>query len=171
MSEPAWITALILGLVTLERLAELALARRNTAALRATGAREFGARHYPFIVGLHAAWLIGLWVLAWGRPVIWPMLLIFVLLQGLRVWVLATLGQRWTTRIIVLSGEDLVRRGPYRFLSHPNYVVVVGEIACLPLVFGLVWYAALFSVLNALVLWVRIGAENRALREVGAGGP
>ena len=169
MTGAGWITLVILGLVTAERLAELALARRNTAALLAAGARECSARHYPLIVLLHALWLLGLWILAWERPIIWPFLAIFVLLQGLRIWVLATLGRRWTTRIIVVPGETLVRRGPYRFLSHPNYAVVVGEIACLPLVFGLVWYALLFSILNAGVLWVRIRAEERALAAGGAG--
>ena len=166
MTAPAWLTALILALVTVERLGELVLARRNTAALIAAGAREVGAGHYPVIVLLHAAWLAGLWLLAWGRPVILPFLAVFILLQALRFWVLATLGRRWTTRIIVVPGEELVRRGPYRFLSHPNYAVVIGEIACLPLVFGLAWYAALFSILNALALWVRIGSESRALRDV-----
>ncbi len=163
MTATAWLTALILGLVTVERLAELALARRNTAALLAAGAREHSPGHYPFIVLLHAAWIVGLWALAWGQPIVSPFLVMFVLLQGLRLWVLATLGPRWTTRIIVLPGEKLVRRGPYRVLSHPNYAVVIAEIACLPLVFGLPWYAALFSALNAAALWVRIRTEADAL--------
>jgi methyltransferase len=89
---------------------------------------------------------------------------VFAVLQGLRLWVLVTLGERWTTRIIVLPGAPLINTGPYRFVSHPNYLVVIGEIAVLPLAFGLVWYAAAFSVLNAAVLAIRIGAENRALR-------
>lgn len=153
----------VLGLVTLERLAELALARRNTAALMRQGAVEVGAGHYPLIVGLHAAWLAGLWALAWDRQVEVGWLIVFGALQGLRVWVLASLGRRWTTRIIVLPDAPLVRRGPYRFLAHPNYAVVVGEIAVLPLVFGLAWYALAFSALNAGVLAIRIGAENAAL--------
>jgi methyltransferase len=157
--------AAILALVTAERLAELAWAARNTRRLRAAGAHEVGSRHYPLIVALHAAWLAGLWVFAWGRPVEWPYLAIFVLLQGLRAWILAALGRRWTTRIIVVPGEVLVRRGPYRFLRHPNYAVVVGEIACLPLAFGLVRFAFVFSILNAAVLAIRIRAENGALAE------
>ena len=155
----------LLAFVTLERLGELVLARRNTTELRARGAVEYGAGHYPLIVLLHAAWLSGLWWLAWDLPIqpIW--LGVFVLLQGGRIWVLATLGKRWTTRIIVLPAAPLVARGPYRWFSHPNYAVVVGEIAILPLLFGLTWYAVIFSALNAAVLTVRIRAENRVLRD------
>jgi methyltransferase len=154
---------LLLAFVTLQRLGELVLARRNTRRLLAQGAVETGADHYPMIVGLHFAWLAGLWVLAWDRPVDLGWLVVFAVLQLLRVWVIATLGARWTTRIITLPGEPLIRRGPYRFLSHPNYVVVAGEIAVLPLAFDMPAYALVFSLLNASVLWVRIRAENAAL--------
>ncbi len=122
----------LLAFVTLQRLGELVLANRNTRALRARGAIEVGAAHYPLIVALHAAWLAGLWLLAWNRPVELVWLAVFISLQLARVWVIASLGARWTTRIIVLPGEALVRRGPYRFVSHPNYLVVAGEIAALP---------------------------------------
>ena len=158
---------LILGLVTLQRLAELVLARRNTQRLLARGAHEVAAGHYPLIVALHAAWLAGLWyIVLWrgGDGVSWGWLAAFVVLQGLRVWVIATLGARWTTRIIVLPGAPLVTRGPYRFVSHPNYLVVAGEMLVLPLVFGLMAYGLVFSLLNGLVLWVRIRAEEAALR-------
>jgi methyltransferase len=158
------LSLVILGLVTLQRAGELILARRNTARLIAAGAREEGAAHYPLLVLMHGAWLAGLWLLAWDRRVSLPWLALFVLLQALRIWVIASLGPRWTTRIIVSPHADLVRRGPYRFLRHPNYLVVAGEIAVLPLAFGLPLYAALFSIANALALWVRIGAENKALR-------
>lgn len=154
----------VLVLVTLQRLGELVLANRNTTRLKAKGAVEVGAGHYPLIVALHAAWLAGLWLLAWDRPVLLGWLLVFVVLQALRVWVIASLGGRWTTRIIILPQAPLVRRGPYRLLSHPNYVVVVGEIAVLPLAFGLPVFALVFSILNALVLTVRIRAEGAALR-------
>jgi methyltransferase len=154
---------IILALVTLQRLSELVIAQRNTRALLARGAVEIGAGHYPLIVLLHAAWLIGLWILARDRPVNIPLILVFVVLQAFRVWILATLGPRWTTRIIVLPGEALVARGPYRLIPHPNYAVVIAEIAVLPLAFGLVWYAVVFSVLNAAVLTIRISAENKAL--------
>ncbi|HEY2179325.1 MAG TPA: isoprenylcysteine carboxylmethyltransferase family protein [Caulobacteraceae bacterium] len=154
----------VLALVTVQRLIELVIARRHTRALMARGAHEVGARHYPLVVGLHAVWLAGLWWLAWDRPVNPPWLAAFLVLQALRLWVLKTLGERWTTRIIVLPGAPLMTGGPYRFVSHPNYLVVVGEIAVLPLAFGLTWYAAAFSALNAAVLAIRIRAENRALR-------
>ena len=154
---------LLLAFVTFERLAELVLARRNTRALLAQGAVEHAPGHYPLIVLLHAAWLIGLWVLAPTLPVSPFWFAVFMLLQGLRIWVLATLGPRWTTRIIVLPGAALVAKGPYRFVSHPNYLVVIGEIAVLPLCFGLWWYAVVFSLLNAAVLTIRIRAEAAAL--------
>ena len=156
-------TALLLALVTLERLAELWLARRNTKALVADGAVEYAPAHYPLIVLLHTVWLAGLWVLAWSNPVNTAWLMVFLLLQVLRVWVLVSLGPRWTTRIIVQPGVALVARGPYRWISHPNYVVVVGEIAVLPLCLGLPWYALAFSLANAAVLTIRIRAENAAL--------
>ncbi|MGX1307634.1 methyltransferase [Amorphus suaedae] len=161
---------LLLALVTAERLAELWLARRNTAALLARGAVEHAAGHYRLIVLLHAVWLAGLWVLGWANPVLPGWLAVFLVLQGLRIWVLATLGARWTTRIIVVPGETLVARGPYRLLSHPNYAVVVGEIAVLPLCLGLPWYALVFSIANAAVLTIRIRAENRALAGVRPAG-
>jgi methyltransferase len=158
---------LILGLVTLQRLGELVLAKRNTDRLRARGAYEVAAGHYPLIVILHGTWLAGLWYLAVSDPSAtepsWPWLAVFVILQALRIWVIATLGPRWTTRIIVLPGAPLVASGPYRFVSHPNYCVVAAEILVLPLVFGLVWYGLVFSVLNAAVLWIRIRAEAGAL--------
>ena len=158
--------ALLLALVTAERLGELWLARRNTTALIADGAVEHAPGHYPLIVLLHTAWLAGLWVLAWSSPINMLWLWVFLLLQVLRVWVLATLGPRWTTRIIVKPGAPLVARGPYKWLSHPNYVVVIGEIAVLPLCFGLPWYALAFSLANAAVLTIRIRAENAALAGV-----
>lgn len=154
---------LLLALVTGERLAELWWARRNTAGLMARGAVEHAPGHYPLIVALHAAWLAGLWLLGWDRPVSVVWLAVFVALQAGRLWVLATLGPRWTTRIIVLKGETLVRRGPYRFVPHPNYLVVAGEIAVLPLCLGLPLYALVFSLANAAVLAIRIRAEAAAL--------
>jgi len=160
-------SALILAFVTLQRLGELVLARRNTARLLARGGQEAGAGHYPLIVLLHAAWLIGLWglwLLALDQAPNLFWLAVFVVLQLLRVWVIATLGERWTTRIIVLPEAPLVAAGPYRFVSHPNYCVVAAEILVLPLVFGLVWYGVVFSVLNGLVLWLRIRTENAALK-------
>ena len=153
----------ILALVTVQRLSELWLSRRNTRRLLAQGAREHGSGHYPLIVAIHALWLATLWWLALSRPVDGFWLGIFVLLEVARLWVLATLGPRWTTRIIVLPDAPLVHRGPYRFVNHPNYWVVIGEIAVLPLVFGLWQVALVFTLLNAIVLAIRISSENRAL--------
>lgn len=158
----------ILGLVTVQRLGELLLSRRNTERLLAQGAHEAAPGHYSLIVALHAAWLAGLWYLALRSGDVdvglgW--LAVFVILQGLRVWVIATLGRRWTTRIIVLPGAPLVRDGPFRFVTHPNYCIVAAEILVLPLCFGLAWYGIVFSALNALVLWIRIRAEAAALRQ------
>lgn len=158
--------AIVLTLVTLERLAELWLARRNTRALLAQGALEFSPGHYPLIVLLHAFWLAGLWWWGWQQPLNMAWLAIFILLQILRVWVLTTLGPRWTTRIIVQPGLSLVASGPYRWISHPNYVVVVGEIAVLPLCVGLSVYALVFSLANAAVLAIRVRAENSALARI-----
>ena len=160
------LSILVLGLVTAQRGAELVLARRNTKRLLAKGAYEVEPGHYPLIVLLHGAWLAGLWLLGWNRPLQLGWLVVFALLQAGRIWVLASLGERWTTRIIVLPGAPLVRRGPYRLISHPNYAVVAGEILALPLAFGLVAYGIVFSLLNAAMLFIRIRAETGALRRV-----
>jgi methyltransferase len=154
---------IILALVTLQRLGELWLSNRNTRRLLAKGAREHSPGHYPLIVAVHALWLAALWWLAPSRPVDGFWLAIFVAIELARIWVLTSLGPRWTTRIIV-PDEPLIRRGPYRLINHPNYVVVVAEIAVLPLVFGLWQVALVFTLLNAAILTVRIRAENTALR-------
>ncbi|TFL18171.1 isoprenylcysteine carboxyl methyltransferase family protein [Jannaschia formosa] len=155
---------LFLAFVIVQRLGELALARRNTRRLLEAGAVEHGAGHYPAIVALHTAWIGAMVVLGWDETLHLGWLAAFTLLQGFRLWVLVTLGPRWTTRIIVAAGP-LVATGPFRYLRHPNYAVVVAEIAVAPLVLGLPWVALVFSVLNAALLGlVRIPAENRALR-------
>jgi methyltransferase len=157
------IAAIILGLVTLQRLGELVLARTNTRKLLARGATEIAPRHYPLLVMMHTAWLIALWVWGYDQPVDLVALAVFIVLQGLRLWVIATLGERWTTRIIVVPGQPLIRSGPYKYISHPNYAVVAAEIAVLPLALHLPWMALIFTVLNAIVLAIRIRAEGRAL--------
>jgi methyltransferase len=158
-----WPSIALLAFVTMQRLVELPIARANTQRLLAAGGNEVGAGHYPYVVALHAAWLGALWWLAPGRPIHLPFLILFALIEAARIWVLRTLGPRWTTRIIVVPGEQLVATGPYRFVSHPNYLVVIGEIAVLPLVFGLWEVAIIFSLINAAILTIRIRAENRAL--------
>jgi methyltransferase len=160
----------LLILVTLARIGELFLARRNTAALLRRGAFEVAPGHYPLIVALHTAWLLTLWAYGRDQTINAYWLAVFILLQAARIWVLATLGTRWTTRIIVLPDETLVAHGPYRFVSHPNYIVVIGEIAVLPLCLGLPWVALIFSVLNACVLAIRIRAENSGLRDARRNG-
>lgn len=155
-------TALFLGFIILQRLSELAIAKRNTARLIEKGAFEVGASHYPIMVAMHSAWIGCLLVFGFGATVSIGWLVLFALLQILRFWILASLGPRWTTRVIILQ-EPLVARGPFKYLSHPNYTLVVAEIIVAPMVLGLVWVAAVFTVLNAAMLWVRIGVENEAL--------
>jgi methyltransferase len=157
---PHWLVLL----VALERVAELVYARRNVARLRAEGAIELGADHYPFMICLHGAWLAALWLsVPAAAPIAWPWFVLYLLLVVARIWVMASLGRYWTTRILHVPGAPLVRRGPYRFIRHPNYAVVAGEIAVLPLVFGAWQIALVFSILNAAMLAWRIRAENAGL--------
>jgi methyltransferase len=159
-----WIAYGIIGLVVLQRFGEIMLANRNTQKLKARGAVEIGAGHYRFIVLLHMAWLMAvLWLLPSPLVINWIWIGVFVLLQAARIWVIATLGPYWTTRIISLPDAPLVKTGPYRFLRHPNYVVVAGEILVLPLAFGEILVAIVFSVANAAMLFWRIREEETAL--------
>lgn len=154
----------IIFLVVLQRLGELVLANRNTRRLKAQGAVEIGAAHYPLIVLLHTAWLLAvLWLLPAPLEISWPWLGVFVALQAGRIWVISTLGPYWTTRIISVPGAALVRRGPYRFVRHPNYLVVVGEILALPMAFHETSVAIFFSLANAAILFWRIREEDTAL--------
>src|SRR5215510_5047961 len=156
--------AILLVLVALQRLSELALAQFNTKRLIARGGREVDAEHYPLFILLHASWFIAILLTApRAYDPVWPLLGVFALLQVMRVWVIVTLGPYWTTRIITLDGAPIVRRGPYRFVRHPNYWIVVGEIAVLPLAFGAWPVALIWSALNALLLRRRIRVEERAL--------
>ncbi|WP_035723125.1 isoprenylcysteine carboxyl methyltransferase family protein [Fodinicurvata fenggangensis] len=159
------LASLVLAIVTLQRLAELVLSNRNTARLIERGGVEKSPGHYPVIVILHATWLALLWIMAAGATVDLSWLAVFGVLQGLRVWVISTLGKRWTTRIIVVPGEARVRRGPYRYVDHPNYLIVVAEFIALPMALGQPLIAIVFTLLNAAVLWVRIRAEALALDE------
>ncbi len=157
----------IIGFLVFQRLVELGIARRNHRALVARGAIEFGRRHYPALVALHAGWLLALLgTIDPQTPVSIPLLAVFVLLECGRVWVVVTLGSRWTTRVMVVPGAKRIRAGPYRFLNHPNYLIVCGEIAVVPLMFGAWTLAVIASVLNLLALRTRIRVENKALAEV-----
>ena len=165
------ILVLAVALVAVQRLLELFRARRNERRARARGAIERGRGHYPYIVALHSLWLVSTLVEGLLRgpelPALWPVpLALFLLVQPLRYWALSSLGESWNTRILVVPGARPVRRGPYRYLSHPNYVVVVVEILTFPLIFGAWMTALVFTVLNAAVLYVRIREENRALTEL-----
>ncbi len=157
----------IIGFLVFQRLVELGIARRNHRALVARGAIEFGRRHYPALVALHAGWLLALLgTIDPQTPVSIPLLAVFLLLECGRVWVVVTLGSRWTTRVMVVPGAKRIRAGPYRYVNHPNYLIVCGEIAVVPLMFGAWPLAVIASVLNLLALRTRIRVENKALAEV-----
>ena len=164
---PHWLVAL----VALERLLELALSRRNTTRLLASGAHEVGADHYLLIVAVHVGWLAALWAaVPASAPISWPWFVVYLALECGRAWVMITLGRYWTTRIVHVPDAPLIRGGPYRFCRHPNYLIVGGEIAVLPLVFGQWQIALIFSILNAAVLAWRIKVENAALAMRPGGG-
>jgi methyltransferase len=156
------------ALVAIQRLLELHLSRRHERVLRARGAVEKGREHYPVMVALHVLWLLSTLIEGVLRgPVLWPVpLALFLLVQPLRYWAIFSLGENWNTRILVVPGAKLVRRGPYRYLKHPNYVVVAVEVATFPLIFGAWITAFVFSGLNAVLLSIRIREENRALAEL-----
>jgi len=166
-----WLYLALIALVALERLFELARTRRNLARLRRRGGYLVGEGHYPWMVLLHTGLLVAapleVWVL--NRPLLVPLAAVATLLvlatMGLRYWAISTLGDRWTTRIVVVPGEAPVEGGPYRFLRHPNYLAVLVEVAALPLVHTASWTAVAFSAANALVLRARIRAEEEALGE------
>lgn len=170
----AWLYTALVALTGLERLAELRISKANAAWSLARGGREVGSGHFPAMVVLHtgllAACAAEVWLLE--RPFMWvlgvPMLALAALCQGLRWWVIRTLGRQWNTRVIVVPGLDRVRAGPYRWLAHPNYVAVVVEGIALPLVHSAWWTMLGFTVLNAALLRVRIRCEDAALKELSA---
>jgi methyltransferase len=155
---------IVLALVAIQRCAELVYAQRNTRRLLARGGVEIGAKHYPLFIILHASWLIAmLVVIAPDTPPNCWLLGIFALLQVTRVWVVRTLGPYWTTRIVTVPDAPLIRTGPYRFVRHPNYIVVILEIAILPFAFGAPYIALVFTLLNAALLTYRIRMEETAI--------
>ncbi len=162
---PSW-AQIILGVVLLQRLGELYYAQSNTKKLLAEGGVEHGADHYPVLVLVHAAWLVALaFSVPPEAPVSWPWTALYGVLLALRAWVMLSLGRFWTTRIVTLPGAPLVARGPYRWLRHPNYAVVVAEIFVAPMIFGQMWIALIFSALNGAALYSRIRVENAVLAE------
>ena len=154
----------VLALVLLQRAVELVWARRNTVRLRQMGGVEADAEGYPYFVLLHAGWLLSLALFVpAAAPPVWPLLGFFVLLQLGRLWVISSLGYYWTTRIVTVPSSPLVQTGPFRWLRHPNYLLVITEIAVLPLVFGAVWIAVLFSALNLVLIRRRVRIEESVL--------
>ena len=167
MGEGGWLVVFLAA----QRLAELAYAQRNTARLRAAGGVEFGASHYPIMVGLHALWLLGLWVWGHAHALDRGWLAVFVVLQAGRIWAIASLGARWSTRVIVIPGATPIVRGPYRWLHHPNYLIVTLEIAVVPLALGLPLFALAFTITNAALLALRFRVETAALAWAAQTGP
>jgi methyltransferase len=161
--------SVLVGLVAIERLGELVVAKRNLAWSKVRGGIESGFGHYPFMVALHTGLLVGCVLEVWlgGRPFIpalgWPMLALLLAANAVRWWCMRALGPQWNTRIIVVPGQPMVTSGPYRFLPHPNYIAVIVEGAALPLVHTAFLTAIAFTVLNAALLTVRIRTENAAL--------
>ena len=166
-TSPPLVTGLLVYIVV-QRLGELVHASRNTRRLLSEGGVEHGADHYHYFIFLHSAWIAVIALLVDPQHDIHPvMLALFAGTQLLRLWTLASIGRWWTTRIISAPHFDRIRRGPYKYVSHPNYLVVLLEIAIVPLMLGLPWVALLFSVLNAILLRHRIGVENAVLGERG----
>ncbi|RDU36405.1 hypothetical protein DRW41_12785 [Neobacillus piezotolerans] len=160
-----------IGFVIIQRLVELMVARNNEKRMKQEGALEFGQAHYPWMVMMHAAFFLAfvleVWIFKKGLSPIWPLfLLLFILAQAGRIWALSSLGKYWNTKIIVLPGAAIVKRGPYKFIRHPNYAIVTLELLVIPLLFQAYITAALFAVLNAIMLSVRIPAEEEALRNL-----
>ena len=156
------VAALFLAYIIFERLLELPIANRNTKRLIAAGGVEHAPGHYPLIVMIHTGWILAMVGLGHNNPVNYALLGVYAGLQVLRVYILGTLGQRWTTRIIVVPGEQKVTKGPFAVVPHPNYLLVIAEILIAPLVLGLWEVAAVFSALNAAILVIRVSAEERA---------
>ncbi len=165
MTDVSFTALLFLAFIVAQRLSELVIARRNTQRLLSEGGYEVGASHYPLIVSLHVLWIMALIILGYDQPVSLPWLAVFIVLQLLRLWILLSMGRRWTTRIIVAK-TPLVTKGPFAFVRHPNYLLVALEIFTAPMVLGLFPVAILFTVLNGAVLTLRIRVEDEALKKL-----
>ncbi len=165
-----WLHILILSLVTAQRAIELVIAHRNTKKLEARGGFEVGSNRYGFVVALQVLWLAGLWYLVLYQlpPIGQPWIYTYVVLEAARGWIVAGLGSRWTTRLMVIPGEALPDEGLHSWIRHANYLVVAAEVVILPMAFGLWWYAILFGVLNLALLGWRIKSEEAALKPLRA---
>lgn len=160
--------SLLLGYLTLQRLAELVMDRRHTPKLLARGGYEVDAAQYRVLVAFHTTWLLTLWVFGWNQTLRPGFVVLFVFLQLGRLWVMRTLGDRWTTRVIMTPWAPRLTSGPYRFLRHPNYLIVAFELPCVSLALGLVWHALVFGALNVIVTGRRARAEDVAFTELAA---
>lgn len=161
----------VVGFVIFQRIIELLVARNNEKWIRSQGGYEVGAKHYPYMVAIHIGFFISLIIefVAFKEGVsrFWlPLFGLFICLQLMRVWVISSLGRYWNTKILVLPGANVVKKGPFHFIRHPNYVVVTCEIIVIPLMFGAYFTAVVFTILNIIILSVRIPKEEAALREV-----
>ncbi|MDX1807139.1 MAG: isoprenylcysteine carboxylmethyltransferase family protein [Paenisporosarcina sp.] len=161
----------VVGFVIFQRIIELLIARNNEKWIRSQGGYEVGAKHYPYMVAIHIGFFISLIIefvtFKEGVSRFWlPLFVLFISLQLMRVWVISSLGRYWNTKILVLPGANVVKKGPFHFIRHPNYVVVTCEIIVIPLMFGAYFTAVVFSILNIIILSVRIPKEEAALREV-----
>jgi methyltransferase len=160
-----WTSITILSLVTLQRIVELYIVRRNTNRLLTNGAVEVGSGHYYGILVFNVIWLLGLWYLVLSQPLFidWSVAFAYLVLQAARGWIVAALGRRWTTRIIIVPGEEVTPGGTYKYVRQPHYLILAAEIFLLPMVFGLWWYSLLFGFINLGLLYFRINAEEDAL--------
>lgn len=150
--------------IVLQRLSELIIARRNEKWLLSQGAIQYGREHYPFMIALHTLFIgaiIAEYVWRGGPPIDGLFLIIYLLVLSFKFWALGSLGKYWNTKIYRIPGVYPVKKGPYKFLKHPNYMEVVCEVAIIPLVFHLYYTTIVFSLLNAIMLWVRINVENK----------
>ncbi|MDB5016893.1 MAG: Isoprenylcysteine carboxyl methyltransferase family protein [Mucilaginibacter sp.] len=148
----------------LQRLSELYIARKNEKWLLANGAIQYGQSHYPFMISLHTMFIVSLiveYILRGGTPINWIILGLFLVILSFKFWALSSLGKYWNTKIYRIPGVYPVKKGPYKFLKHPNYIEVICEIAIIPLVFHLYYTAIIFTILNAIMLTVRIRVENK----------
>jgi methyltransferase len=148
----------------IQRLSELYIARRNEKWLLSQGAVEYGQNHYPFMISLHTLFIVSIiteYILRGGTPISWTFLVLFLLVLSFKFWALSSLGKYWNTKIYRVPGVYPVKKGPYKIFRHPNYMEVICEIAIIPLVFHLYYTAIIFTVLNAIMLTVRIKVENR----------
>ncbi|MEH7305063.1 isoprenylcysteine carboxyl methyltransferase family protein [Neobacillus drentensis] len=162
---------IIIGFIVLQRMVELGIAKSNEKWMKHQGAIEFGVSHYRYMVLIHVLFFICLITekVYWdhGLSHLWPILLsVFLMAQIIRIWVITSLGRYWNTKIIVLKNAKIIQKGPYRFIKHPNYFVVTIELVVVPLLYDLYFTAGVFTILNAIILMIRIPEEEKALKEL-----